>query len=129
MLQQRRIARVITVPSLSPGFVGPGHLAAQVVSPVIHGSVSIGEHDALLKTGQVGWFDRPAPGGTSVLRIVAGEKGARLVLYAGQPQGDSIVSYGPFIGDSKEDIVRLYTEYRAGRFERMSDLARATRTA
>ena len=35
-----------------------------------------------------------------------------LVLYAGQPQGDRIVSYGPFIGDSKEDIARLYTEYR-----------------
>jgi hypothetical protein len=31
---------------------------------------------------------------------------------------------GPFIGDSKEDIVRLYTEYRAGEFVRMSELAR-----
>jgi redox-sensitive bicupin YhaK (pirin superfamily) len=96
---------------------------------VIRGSVSIGEDDALLKTGQVGWFDRPAPGGTSALRIVAGENGARLVLYAGQPQGEPIVSHGPFVGDSKGDIVRLYTEYRAGRFERMSDLARMTRTA
>ena len=33
MLQQPRIARVITVPPLAPGFIGPGHLAAQVVSP------------------------------------------------------------------------------------------------
>jgi redox-sensitive bicupin YhaK (pirin superfamily) len=53
----------------------------------------------------------------------------RLVLYAGQPQGDPIVSYGPFIGDSREDIVRLYTEYRAGRFERLSTLARVTSIA
>jgi quercetin 2,3-dioxygenase len=30
---QRRIARVVTVPPLAPGFVGPGHLASQVVSP------------------------------------------------------------------------------------------------
>ena len=50
--------------------------------------------------------------------------GARLVPYAGQPQGDRIVSNGPFIGDSKEDIVRLYTEYRAGKFVRTSELAR-----
>jgi quercetin 2,3-dioxygenase len=96
---------------------------------VIRGSVSIGEDDAPLETGQVGWLTRPGSGDASFLRIVAGEKGARLVLYAGQPQGDPIVSYGPFIGNSKQDIVRLYTEYRAGRFERMSDLARVTRTA
>ena len=32
-MSQRRIARIVTVPPLAPGFVGPGHLAAQVVSP------------------------------------------------------------------------------------------------
>ena len=32
MAPQRRIARIITVPPLAPGFVGPGHLAAQVVA-------------------------------------------------------------------------------------------------
>ena len=30
----------------------------------------------------------------------------------------------PLIGDSKEDIVRLLAEYRAGQFVRMSELAR-----
>jgi redox-sensitive bicupin YhaK (pirin superfamily) len=89
---------------------------------VINGSVQIG--GAVLKTGQVGWLDRPNGEGMSVLRVVAGEEGARLVLYAGQPQGEPIVSYGPFIGDSKQDIVRLFTEYHAGHFVRMSDIAR-----
>ena len=78
----------------------------------------------MLNRGQVGWLDRPNDEGTSVLHVVSGEEGARLVLYAGQPQGDRIVSHGPFIGDSKEDIVRLYTEYRAGEFVRMTELAR-----
>jgi quercetin 2,3-dioxygenase len=91
---------------------------------VVHGSVTIGENAALLKTGQVGWLDRPNGGDSSVLHVAAGEDGARLVLYAGQPQGNPIVSYGPFIGDSKEDIARLFTEYRAGQFVRMSELAR-----
>jgi redox-sensitive bicupin YhaK (pirin superfamily) len=90
---------------------------------VISGSVTVGENAALLKTGQVGWLDRPNGNSSSVLHMVAGEEGTRLVLYAGQPQGDPIVSYGPFIGDSKEDIVRLFTEYRAGQFVRMSELA------
>src|SRR6266446_1705065 len=33
MSQKRRIARTVTVPPLAPGFVGPGHLAAQVLAP------------------------------------------------------------------------------------------------
>jgi redox-sensitive bicupin YhaK (pirin superfamily) len=73
----------------------------------------------------VGWLDRPEGDGSSLLRMVAGDEGVRLVLYAGQPQGDPIVSHGPFIGDSREDIVRLYTEFRAGQFERMSQIVPA----
>ena len=33
MPQQRGISRVVNVPPATPGFVGPGHLAAPVVSP------------------------------------------------------------------------------------------------
>src|SRR5580704_2510035 len=33
MSQQRHLARVVTVPPLAPGFVGPGHLQALVVAP------------------------------------------------------------------------------------------------
>jgi redox-sensitive bicupin YhaK (pirin superfamily) len=73
----------------------------------------------------VGWLDHPEGEGISMLRIVAGDEGVRLVLYAGLPQGDPIVSQGPFVGDSREDIVRLHNEYRAGRFDRMSELAAA----
>src|SRR5579859_8163007 len=47
---------------------------------VIDGSVRIGGTE--LNTGQVGWLDRTTDVGTSVLRVVAGESGARLVLYA-----------------------------------------------
>ena len=87
---------------------------------VIGGSVQIGE--TLLKAGQVGWLDRPSHGGASLVKVVAQESGARLVLYSGQPQGDPIVSYGPFIGDSKQDIARLFAEYQAGYFPRLSEL-------
>jgi hypothetical protein len=87
---------------------------------VIDGSVQIG--GTVLNAGEVGWLDRPSDDGTSVLRAVTGESGARLILYAGQPQGDPIVSYGPFIGDSKQDIARLFAEYQAGAFPRLSEL-------
>jgi redox-sensitive bicupin YhaK (pirin superfamily) len=94
---------------------------------VVSGTARIGDEAAPLEPGEIGWLDRPAGEGASMLRIAAGDAGVRLVLYAGQPQGDAIVSHGPFIGDTREDIVRLHTEYRAGRFARMSGLARAAR--
>lgn len=89
---------------------------------VIGGSIRIG--GTTLNTGQVGWLDRPTDNDAGVVRVVAGESGARLVLYAGQPQGDRIVSYGPFIGDTKQDIARLFAEYQAGQFPRLSELKR-----
>jgi redox-sensitive bicupin YhaK (pirin superfamily) len=92
---------------------------------VVSGSVDAGVEATRVGAGHVGWLDRPAGSGSSMLRLVGGADGVRLVFYAGQPQGDPIVSHGPFIGDSREDIVRLYGEYRAGAFERMSQLARA----
>ena len=79
---------------------------------VIDGAVSVGAEDdaTLLQAGQVGWLGRGG-GDRSLVRTVAGADGARFVLYAGEPQRDPIVAHGPFIGDSREDIARLYAEY------------------
>lgn len=97
---------------------------------VLHGSVRVGSADGtLVNNGQVGWLDRPGGEGHTVVRLTAGSEGARLVLYAGEPQSVPIVSHGPFIADSDDEIRRLYAEYRAGTFERMSALARAGRGA
>jgi quercetin 2,3-dioxygenase len=91
----------------------------------LRGSIQVGANATSLKTGQTGWLDRPQVDGASFLRVTAGEEGARLVFYAGQPQGDPIVSYGPFIGDSKQDIVRLYREFQSGQFVSLSELVKA----
>jgi redox-sensitive bicupin YhaK (pirin superfamily) len=94
---------------------------------VIDGALTVGDQAARLDGGQVGWLDRPGTSDASVVRISAAEHGARFVLYAGQPQGDAIVAHGPFIADTADDIRRLYAEYRAGRFVRMSELAAPAR--
>ena len=106
------------IPATYNGFVLP-----------IRGSARVGGDVLFLETGEVGWLDRPEADGGTVVHLQAGHGGARLVLYAGEPQGDSIVSQGPFVGDSREDIVRFHSEYRAGRFPRMSTLARQLRSA
>lgn len=106
------------LPATYNGFVFP-----------IEGRPIVGADHRDVRVGEVGWLDRPAIGGISRLTIAAGPEPARLVLYAGEPQGDAIVSHGPFIGDSREDIARLYTEFHQGGFIRMSELARARKTA
>jgi redox-sensitive bicupin YhaK (pirin superfamily) len=89
---------------------------------VLEGSVRAGADDAPLDAGKVGWLDRIDGGGASSLRIAAGDAGARLVLYAGQPTNVPIVMHGPFVGETRADLMRVSREFMAGRFPRMSEL-------
>lgn len=94
---------------------------------VIAGSVKVGDDDKLLNRDQVGWLDRFQESTESELTLTAGDEGARFVLYAGQPQGDPIVSHGPFIADTQEDIRRLYHEYNQGKMQHISTVPQAQR--
>jgi redox-sensitive bicupin YhaK (pirin superfamily) len=87
---------------------------------VIKGSVKVGEDEKQLNQEQVGWLDLFGDNASSDLKLIAGEDGVRFVLYAGKPLGENIVSYGPFIADSSEDIKRLYQEYRDGKMKHIS---------
>ncbi|MFE8597905.1 pirin family protein [Archangium violaceum] len=82
---------------------------------VLEGEISVGPDARTLRPGQVGWLDHPEAGGAGSIRIT-GTTRARALLYAGQPQGDQLVSYGPFIGDTQADIQRVMGEYRSGRY-------------
>lgn len=87
---------------------------------VLEGDVMIGGEQDILLQNQVGWLDRPSDDGASKLKLTAGSSGVRFALYSGQPQGEPIESKGPFIGDTREDIKRLYKEYREGKMQHIS---------
>jgi redox-sensitive bicupin YhaK (pirin superfamily) len=93
---------------------------------VLEGDVAIGEQD--LAAGQVGWLAEAAASASSVssLRIAAGKDGARLILYAGERQGVPIVMHGPFVGESRGDLMRLSKLYTEGKMPRISELAQNT---
>jgi quercetin 2,3-dioxygenase len=93
---------------------------------VLEGSVEVGEGNDVLQQNQSGWLDKFFTDEVSELTITAGQSGARFVLYAGQPQQDSIVSYGPFIGDTEDDIRRLYSDYRQGKMRHISTYPKYT---
>lgn len=82
---------------------------------VINGSIKVGEQQQTLNQDQVGWLDVFNDDDQSELSISAGEEGARFVVYAGKPTGSEIVTHGPFVADTPEDINRLYAEYRHGK--------------
>src|SRR6476660_8118097 len=94
---------------------------------LIKGSVKVGESDRLLNQDQVGWLDLQTDTAQSDVELAAGENGVRFVLYAGKPTGDNIVSHGPFIADSLEDIQRLYQEYRRGKMKHISTVPQSQR--
>jgi redox-sensitive bicupin YhaK (pirin superfamily) len=91
---------------------------------VLDGDARIGGGSVV--AGQVGWL---APADTTDLEtslaIVAGDRGVRLVLYAGQPIREPLVQQGPFVAGSPAEIIDFHRRYRAGTFASMAALARA----
>jgi quercetin 2,3-dioxygenase len=84
---------------------------------MIKGTVNAGEEQTPIVINQVGWLNRHNKEELSELLLTSGPEGGRLILYAAQPTGDAIVSYGPFIADNTENIKRLYREFQEGRMQ------------
>jgi redox-sensitive bicupin YhaK (pirin superfamily) len=94
---------------------------------VLKGDVKIGDDQKLLQQDQVGWLDIFKEEAQSELKLTSGEEGVRFVLYSGKPTSASIVSHGPFIAESSEDIARLYKEYRQGKMKHISSAPESQR--
>ena len=50
------------------------------------------------------------------VRLEAGPDGARALLIAGQPLGEPIAQYGPFVMNNNAEIFQAVEDFRAGRF-------------
>ena len=53
--------------------------------------------------------------GSDGVALRAGAEGARAILIAGQPLGEPIAQYGPFVMNNHEQIIQAVEDYRAGR--------------
>lgn len=52
------------------------------------------------------------------IELTAGPEGARFLLVAGTPLREPIVSYGPFVMNSEDQIRQAFADYRAGLFDK-----------
>jgi len=87
---------------------------------VLEGAASVGPELQRLVPGQVGWLNRASDGAATTLRIAnRGADSLRVLLYAGERQNTPISWYGPFIGDTRADIVRSFERYQTGTFRRI----------
>ena len=53
--------------------------------------------------------------GSDFVALQAGPEGARAILVAGQPLGEPIAQYGPFVMNTHEQIVQAVQDFQAGR--------------
>jgi quercetin 2,3-dioxygenase len=91
---------------------------------LLEGAISVGGERTRLTEGQVGWLAEAEPNasGVTTTRVIGGDDGAWVMLYAGERQGVPIVMHGPFVGESRADIRRLSDLYRRGEMPRISEL-------
>lgn len=87
---------------------------------VIDGALKVG--DSTVAAGQAGWLDQPEEKADGEIRFTAVADETHFVLYAARPHHVPVVSHGPFIGDSMQDIARLYNEYRNGEMPHLNEL-------
>jgi redox-sensitive bicupin YhaK (pirin superfamily) len=97
----------------------PGKETLLPISPELDGMLYLYQGEASLVSGegaqalQISAASILAPGDS--VRIGAGENGARLLLIAGQPIRESVVQYGPFVMNTREEIEQTLRDYRDGR--------------
>ena len=80
---------------------------------VFEGAATVGEGDdaRLLEAAEMGVL-----GGGGALSLRAGEAGARLILVAGTPLREPVVRYGPFVMNTKQELMQAFVDFQEGRF-------------
>jgi len=77
----------------------------------LEGDVGAGPDRERIPSRHVGVFDRDDHG---VVEVHANE-GARVLMLAGEPLDEPVVAYGPFVMNTREEIITAFNDYQSGR--------------
>ena len=80
---------------------------------VFEGAVTVGEgEDArALETHEMAVL-----GGGDLLQLRAGSEDARLILVAGRPLREPVMRHGPFVMNTKQELMQAFVDFQEGRF-------------
>jgi quercetin 2,3-dioxygenase len=81
---------------------------------VLEGTIQVNDRD-IAREAQVAVLDRA---GEQVQIEAAGE--ARVLLLAGEPIDEPVVGYGPFVMNSRQEIMQAIEDFNSGRFGQMA---------
>jgi hypothetical protein len=91
----------------------PGDHAAALY--VVEGGVSLGDGAEAAGDKQLAWFDATDAAGKTEL-VIEAERDSHLVVYSAAPIGAPIAMAGPFVMNTREEVVQAFEEFRAGKF-------------
>jgi len=80
---------------------------------VFEGAATIGEGDdaRALETHEMAVL-----GGGDLLQIRAGARAARLIVVAGRPLREPVMRHGPFVMNTKQELMQAFVDFQEGRF-------------
>ena len=80
---------------------------------VFEGAATVGEGDEAraLETNTLGVL-----GGGARFVVRAGSAGARLILVAGRPLREPVARHGPFVMNTREELMQAFVDFQQGRF-------------
>jgi redox-sensitive bicupin YhaK (pirin superfamily) len=81
-----------------------------VLAYVIQGSVQVGPEARTLRAVDAAHFAE----GEGAILLRATREGAQVVLLAGRPLREPVISHGPFVMNNEEQIAQAFERYRAG---------------
>ena len=55
-------------------------------------------------------------GGGERVRMLAGDEGARLIIVAGRPLGEAVARHGPFVMNTRQEVMQAFVDFQQGRF-------------
>ncbi len=80
---------------------------------VFEGDLSLGEGE---QARAVAHQQLAVLGGGARLQLRAGSSGARLILVAGRPLREPVMRHGPFVMNTRQELMQAFVDFQEGRF-------------
>ena len=80
---------------------------------VFEGDLSLGEGE---QARAVAHQQLAVLGGGAQLQLRAGPSGARLILVAGRPLREPVMRHGPFVMNTRQELMQAFVDFQEGRF-------------